>query len=184
MARRLDLLDRAAARTFVDDVVMEYGRLDILVNNSGVTWPRPFLEMDDELWDQTFGINLHGMYVCTQQAAKHMVRLGSQGRIVNISSVHAFSSMPNHVHYESTKGGITMFTKATAIDLAPYHIRVNAIAPGAIEVERSRANPNYEGTGGRKEMLSKRIPIGRVGQPADIAGALLFLVSDLASYVT
>src|SRR5690606_26279629 len=120
-----------------------FGRVDFLINNSGITEPKPLLEMTQEDWDRTLNINLRGAFFCTQRAAKEMIRQGSGGRIINLSSVHGFSSMPDHAHYEASKGGINLFTKACAIELAPYNIQVNAIAPGAIEVERYFRNPNY-----------------------------------------
>ncbi|MGH2370171.1 MAG: SDR family NAD(P)-dependent oxidoreductase, partial [Chloroflexota bacterium] len=142
--------------------------------------PKPFLELDEETWDQTFGINLRGMFLCSQQAARHMVRQGNGGRIINLSSVHGFSATTRHVHYEATKGGINMFTKALAIELAPHQITVNAIAPGAIEVERYyRTRDNYD-----REAMGKRIPLGRVGFPEDVGPLATFLASDEASYIT
>ena len=180
LLQQADVADSAQARGLVDATVERLGRIDVMVNNSGVTWPKPFLELDDETWDRTFGINLRGMFLCSQQAARHMVRQGAGGRIINLSSVHGFSATTRHVHYEATKGGINMFTKALAIELAPHQITVNAIAPGAIEVERYyKTMPNYD-----REAMGQRIPAGRVGFPEDVAPLAVFLASDDASYIT
>ncbi len=178
LVRQADLGQSDQARGFIDAALDRFGRIDVLVNNSGVTWPEAFLDLKEETWDQTFAINLKSMFVCSQQVARAMVKAGNGGRIINLTSVHGFASMPSHAHYEATKGGINLFTKGMAIDLAPHGITVNAIAPGAIEVERY-FTPSYD-----REGMGKRIPLGRVGVPDDINGAAIFLASDEASYVT
>lgn len=180
LLHRADVSQGEQARGLVDATVNSFGRIDIMVNNSGVTWPKPFLELDEETWDRTFAINLRGMYLCSQRAAQHMVRQGGGGRIINLSSVHGFSATRNHAHYEATKGGINMFTKALGIELAPHAITVNCIAPGAIEVERYyKTNPDYD-----RDAMGQRIPLGRVGFPKDVAPLAVFLASDDASYIT
>jgi glucose 1-dehydrogenase/3-oxoacyl-[acyl-carrier protein] reductase len=180
LLRQADISRSEAARGLIDATVERLRRIDILVNNAGVTWPKPFLELDEETWDQTFAINIRGMFICSQQAARHMVRQGTGGRIINLSSVHGFSATTRHAHYEATKGGVNMLTKALAIELAPYGITVNAIAPGAIEVERYyRTIPNYD-----RDAMGRRIPLGRVGFPQDVAPLAVFLASDDASYIT
>jgi glucose 1-dehydrogenase/3-oxoacyl-[acyl-carrier protein] reductase len=162
-----------------DATVARFGRVDILVNNAGITEPRPLLEMTADEWDKTLDINLRGMFLCTQRAAREMVNRRSGGRIVNLSSVHGFAAVPNHAHYEASKGGINMFTKACAIELAPHNIQVNAIAPGAIEVERYSSIPDYN-----RDQWGERIPAGRVGWPSDIGPLAAFLCSEGASYIT
>lgn len=177
--RACDVRDYDQVQALFAATVEQFGRVDILVNNSGITDPIPLLEMTPGDWDKTLQINLRGMFFCTQQAAKEMIRQGTGGRIVNLSSVHSFAAVPNHAHYEASKGGINMFTKACAIELAPHGILVNAIAPGAIEVARYFDNPDYS-----RDTWGPRVPTGRVGVPEDIGPLAVFLCSDGASYIT
>src|SRR5262249_44885794 len=143
LVRGCDVRELDQVQALFDATLRELGRVDILVNNSGITEPHPLLEMTPDEWDKTLNVNLRGMFFCTQRAAQEMIKQGSGGRIVNLSSVHSFAGVPNHAHYEASKGGINMFTKACAIELAPHNIQVNAIAPGAIEVERYHTFPGY-----------------------------------------
>jgi glucose 1-dehydrogenase len=174
-----DVREYEQIQSLFDVTLREFGRVDILINNAGITEPHPLLEMTPAEWDKTLDINLRGMFLATQRAAREMIRQGSGGRIVNLSSVHGFAAVPQHAHYEASKGGINMFTKACAIELAPHNIQVNAIAPGAIEVERYADIPGYE-----REDWGQRIPAGRVGLPRDIGPLAVFLCSEGASYIT
>lgn len=178
LAQRCDVRDPAGVAALFDATVAAFGRVDILINNAGITEPRPLLEMGPEEWDRTQDVNLRGAFFCTQRAAREMVNQGGGGRIVNLSSVHGFAAAPSHAHYEASKGGINMFTKACAIELAPHDIQVNAIAPGVIEVERYHS-PGYD-----REALGRRVPAGRVGFPSDIGPLAVFLCSPGASYIT
>lgn len=180
LVKQSDIRQVSACQDLVASTIATLGRLDILVNNSGVTLPVPFLELTEETWDTTVDINLKGMVFCSQFAARHMVQQGAGGRIINLSSVHGFAGRKDHAHYEATKGGINLLTKGMAIELAPYNITVNAIAPGAIEVERYfRTMPDYD-----RERVAKTIPLGRVAFPDEVGDLAVFLASDGAAYIT
>lgn len=179
IAQRCDVSNYDQIQALFDRTIDTFGRVDAMINNSGITDPHPLLELTPDQWDRTLDINLRGAFFCTQRAAKEMIEQGTGGSVVNLSSVHGYSATPLHAHYEASKGGINMLTKACAIELAPHGIRVNAIAPGVIEVERYHSFPNYD-----PNLWGRRIPAGRVGSPADIAPLALFLCSDGASYLT
>jgi len=179
LVRGCDVRDYAQVGALFAAAIEAFGRVDILVNNSGITEPHSLLEMTPDEWDKTLNINLRGNFFCTQHAARLMIAQGAGGRIINLSSVHGFAAAPDHSHYEASKGGINLFTKACAIELAPHNIQVNAIAPGAIEVPRFFTFEGYDA-----EAWGSRIPAGRVGVPADIGSLAVFLASEGASYIT
>jgi NAD(P)-dependent dehydrogenase (short-subunit alcohol dehydrogenase family) len=159
-------------------VVDRFGRLDVHVNNAGVQTWKPLLDVDEEEWDFVVDTNLKGCFLCTQAAARYMKDHGG-GSIVNIGSGCNKVAFPELVAYTASKGGIEMFTKVAAVELGPYGIRVNCVAPGAVEVERTRLeDPDYAGTWGRIT------PLGRVAQPADIGRVVTFLATPQAAFVT
>jgi NAD(P)-dependent dehydrogenase (short-subunit alcohol dehydrogenase family) len=165
-------------RQMIDLVVQRFGALDILVNNAGTQTWTPFLDVTEDEWDRVIRTNLKGCFLCTQAAARQM-RTQRRGIVVNIGSASNRVPFPGLAAYTASKGGIEMLTKVAALELARYGIRVNCVAPGAIEVERTRLElPDYAGTWGAMT------PLGRVGTPEDVAKAVLFLVSSDSAFVT
>ncbi len=162
----------------VDAAAERFGGLDIMVNNAGVTREHPFEETDEAAYDEMFDLNMKGYFFCARRALPHLVRSG-HGVILNISSVHGGGGFPNHAAYAATKGAIVAFTRTLAIDLAPRKVRVNAIAPGIIEVPRYFDIPGYHRAQG-----DAMVPWGRVGTPEDIGKVAAFLASDGADFVT
>jgi len=158
-----------------------FGRIDILINNAGVTHAADFLDLSEDDFDRVLRINLKSMFLCSQAAARHMVGQRS-GCIINMSSVNAELAIPNQVPYVVSKGGINQLTKVMALNLAPHGIRVNGIGPGTILTELAKqavlASPEA-----RRTILS-RTPAGRCGEPEEIASVAVFLASDDASYMT
>ena len=181
LAIGVDVASRPAVERMVAQTVEAYGRIDVLVNDAGVIVPgqHPFLEMSDETWQRIIDVNLTGMFYCSQAAARVMAGRRS-GSIVNITSIGAVRPSPGGVAYHASKGGVISFTLALAVNLAPYGIRANAVGPGYIATEMTGgiADPAE-----RARILS-RVPLDRVGAPEDIAGAVVFLAGDSASYIT
>jgi NAD(P)-dependent dehydrogenase (short-subunit alcohol dehydrogenase family) len=174
---RGDVRRPADVTAMVEEVVATAGTLDVLVNNAGVQTWTPLLDVTEEEWDLVIATNLKGCFLCTQAAARQM-KVQGRGSIVNIGSGCNKVPFPNLVAYTASKGAIEMLTKVSAVELGPLGIRVNCVAPGAVEVERTRLeDPDYAGTFGRMT------PLRRVGQPKDIADVVTFLASDAASFV-
>jgi len=178
-----DVAERLDVHNLVAAALENYERVDILVNNAAVLDDKPFLELEEAEFDRVIRTNLKGAFLCAQAVARQLVKKdgGSPGAIVNMSSVNAWFGLPDHVAYTVSKGGISQLTKAMAIALAPYGIRVNAVGPGSImtpmldEVIKDKAF--------RTKVLS-RTPLGRLGKPEEIAAIVAWLASDEASYVT
>ena len=154
------------------------GKIDILVNNAGVTLNRKFFEISEADWDFIHGVNLKGAFLCSQAAARHM-RTAGGGKIVHIGSVHSQASLPNFTPYAASKGGLDALTLQMALELAPYHINVNCIAPGLIEVEKYFDDPLYS-----RQHRARQIPWGRVGLPEDVAKAVVFMASEDSDFIT
>jgi NAD(P)-dependent dehydrogenase (short-subunit alcohol dehydrogenase family) len=161
-----------------EETAREFARLDILVNNAGTQVWKPLLELEEAEWDRVIDTNLKGCFLCTQRAARRMRETGG-GRIVNIGSGCNKVPFPNLVSYTASKGGIEMFTKVAAMELGRYGITVNCVAPGAIEIERTKLEAaDYAGT------WAGRTPLGRVGQPLDVARAVVFFAGDGGEFAT
>ena len=160
------------------EVLGRFPRLDILVNNAGTQTWKALLDLEEAAWDRVIRTNLKGCFLCTQRAGRHMRGHGG-GSIVNIGSGCNKAPFPNLSSYTASKGGIEMFTKSAALELGKYGIRVNCVAPGAIEIERTMQEaPDYGKTWGGVT------PLGRVGQPLDVARAVAFLASEAADFIT
>jgi NAD(P)-dependent dehydrogenase (short-subunit alcohol dehydrogenase family) len=161
-----------------DETLRQFPRLDILVNNAGTQAWKALLDMEEAEWDDVIRTNLKGCFLCTQRAGRHMRAQGG-GSIVNIGSGCNKVPFPNLSSYTASKGGIEMFTKSAALELAPYGIRVNCVAPGAIEIERTKQEASDYG-----KTWAGVTPLGRVGQPLDVARAVAFLAGGAADFVT
>ena len=167
-------------QAMVTAVEQGLGPIDVLINNAGV-FPRvPFLEMTESDWDYVLDVNLKGACFCAQAVAKAMVAAGRPGVIVNLTSGAAFRSSPRGVHYVASKGGVLSMTRAMALELAPYRIRVNAIAPGLTDT----AQPRYGSSEAELAEAARAIPLGRMARTEEIARAAVFLASNDAGFVT
>jgi len=174
-----DVAQPASAQAMVEQVVGELGGIDVLVNNAGV-YPRvPLLEMRESDWDLVLDVNLKGGFFCAQAAARSMIAGRRRGAIINMAS-QAIRGAVRGVHYSASKGGVVAMTRAMALELAPHGIRVNAIAPGLTDT----AQPRYGNTEAELAVMASAVPLGRMAQPADIAGIAVFLASDEAGHVT
>jgi 2-dehydro-3-deoxy-D-gluconate 5-dehydrogenase len=188
-----DVRSARDVKAMVELTVKTFGRLDIWVNNAGIYPVCPILDLEEEVWDRVLGVNLKGAFLCSQAAAKQMIAQGDGGVIINIASIDAVH--PSFVglgHYDASKGGLLMFNRSLALELAPHGIRVVAIAPGGINTEGTGAvsaptNGNgavIEATADAAAAMLSRIPLGRMGEPDDIGRVALFLASDAAAYMT
>ena len=177
IAIQADISVASQVKSMVDRTVAEFGGIDILVNNAAISVPKGILDTSEDEWRQCLDIVLTGTFLCSQYVAKAMIEQKRKGRIVNISSTSGHRGRRNVIGYCTAKGGLLNFTRAMAIDLAPYGIRVNSVSPTRTGISLGGREPHRErGPAG--------IPLGRTGQPQDQAEAVLFLVSDEADFIT
>jgi NAD(P)-dependent dehydrogenase (short-subunit alcohol dehydrogenase family) len=158
------------------------GRINILVNNAGINRPATFVDLSEDDFDEVIRTNLKSVFLCGQAVARHMIASGTRGVIVNMSSTSAVMTMPTLAAYAASKGGIAALTNAMALGLAPHRIRVNAVGPGTIVTEMTRTRL-LQDPESRHRILS-RTPLGRPGEPADVAAVVAFLASEEAAYMT
>ena len=173
-----DVTDAGGVTEVVDDVLKRWGKLDILVNNAGITRDNVIVRMKDEQWDAVININLRGTFLFTRAAARPMMK-NRDGRIINIASVSGLMGNPGQANYSASKAGVIGLTRTVARELAGRNVTVNAVAPGFIATDMTATLGDEILTAVRKE-----IPLGRLGDPQDVADSVLFLASDAASFIT
>lgn len=178
-ALRLDVSDPASVSAAFKSVVEKHGKLDVLVNNAGITDDGLVLRMSKDSWDKVIATDLTGVFLCAQEAAKAMLKKRIPGRIVNITSVVGLMGNPGQTNYAAAKAGVIGFTKALAREIGSRGITVNAVAPGYVETSMTDALSEDQ-----KKTLVGQIVLGRLGSGDDVAGAVLYLASDAAAYVT
>lgn len=177
----VDVSRRDQVEAMLAAALAAFGRVHLLVSSAGIGPVHHFLDIPEDEWDRVLAVNLKGLFLCGQAAARHMAQAGG-GAIINITSQAAEVAQPDCAHYYASKGGGKLLTKAMAIDLARFHIRVNALAPGLTNTGLTRsptgAQWSYRGK------ILEHIPLGRAAEPQEMVGAAVFLASDEASYVT
>ena len=181
LAVRTDVTDSAQVQAMVDSIVQHWGGIDILVNDAGICPFEEFLDMHEALWDQVLDVNLKGYFLVSQAVARAMVERGTKGRIIAISSISAEFGGSQQAHYCASKAGINLLVKSMAISLGPHGITCNAVLPGTVETDINRgalADP------AARAYWSQRAPLGRLGQPEDIAGPALFFATDDSAWCT
>jgi len=180
LALELDVTDRDSVERAAGTVVQEYGKLDILVNAAGINLRKPVMDLSEDEWDRIIDINLKGTYLCCKIMGARMVRQ-NRGKIINFGSVSSVLGHPEHSAYAASKGGVLLFTKVLAMEWARNNINVNAIGPAYIETALTR---DYLSSEGNYEKIARSIPMGRLGSPSDVVGAVIYLSSSASDFVT
>ena len=178
IATRVDVGEAGEVQGWVDRIVAEFGRLDVMFANAGIAHSAPFLDHPEAQWHRVLRVNLTGVFHCCQIAARQMARQGG-GRIISTASINGFRGVENLVGYNVAKAGVIELTKTMAVELAKHHITVNAIAPAQIDTRLTRSLPEEA-----RRRRADRIPMGRFGDVDEVARAALFLASDDASFIT
>ncbi|HEY4669465.1 MAG TPA: glucose 1-dehydrogenase [Tepidiformaceae bacterium] len=176
----VDITSEESVESLVTETLAHFGQLDILVNNAGINIRKPVLELDPAEYRQVLDTNLHGYFLCARAAGREMVRRGS-GKVINVSSIMGQVALANQAAYASSKGAIEQLTKVLALEWATAGVQVNALAPTYFETELTR--PLFEDPE-RKAFIESRTPMGRWGQPHELAGAVIFLASMASDYIT
>lgn len=176
-----DMGDIGQINSLFDTIEKEHGPVEVLVNNAGVAMPGDFLTYDPDVFQRVLDINLRGVFIATQRAARAMVDAGIEGAIVNMSSINALVAIPSIPAYCASKGGVMQLTKVAALALAPYNIRVNAVGPGSIDTEMmAGVNADPEAM----NRIMSRTPLKRVGSPREVGDVVAFLASRKSGYIT
>jgi NAD(P)-dependent dehydrogenase (short-subunit alcohol dehydrogenase family) len=180
-----DVSIEGEAAALVETAVQTMGGLDVLANNAGTAWREPFLEITPEHWDRMAAVNLRGMFLVGQAAARKLVAQSTGGAIINMSSVNGLAAEADYAHYNATKAAVLLLTRTMAVELGQYGIRVNALCPGYIETPLNDRIVEQLGAGDFAQTYAQdSIPLGRTGQPDEVAAAYAFLASDDASFIT
>ena len=170
--------EAATARALVEGAVGAFGKLDVLVNNAGIVRDKPLLMMGEEEFDEVLAVNLRGVYQCSREAVREMMKQRG-GRIISISSISALSGRPGQCNYAAAKAGVMGFTKSLAREAGKFNVLVNALFVGVVDTDMTRRMPRAA-----KTKLRQTIPLDRIGLPEEVAGPCVFLGSDLSSFVT
>lgn len=180
LARVVDVSSPQQVNAAVEDAIAAFGKIDVLINNAGIAWEEPFLDITPEHWQKIMNVNLNGMFYVAQAVSRHMVRAG-KGAIVNMASTNGLVGEEKYAHYNASKGGVVLLTKTMALELGRHGVRVNCVCPGYIQTPMSEAIDDEAFV---KRYIDEKIPLGRAGKTADVAGVFAFLASEDAAFIT